>query len=114
LLRYSLQFERGQRARFRYATEPFHGSHPDETREHQVITEAGGPRGYDAGKKDQFAHIDPFLGTYGVHRAVVNFAVTRGWRFAWFAYEPNASTRLVSDDRKFQNKTLPKQGGAEL
>jgi predicted O-methyltransferase YrrM len=39
---------------------------------------------------NDFAHIDPFLGAYGVHRAVVQFAVTRGWSFAWFAYEPSA------------------------
>jgi hypothetical protein len=39
---------------------------------------------------NDFAHIDPFLGAYGVHRAVVHFAVTRRWSFAWFAYEPTA------------------------
>jgi hypothetical protein len=39
---------------------------------------------------NDFAHADPYLGAYGVHRAVVEFAVTRGWRFVWFAYEPNA------------------------
>jgi hypothetical protein len=38
---------------------------------------------------NDFAHADPYLGTYGVHRAVVEFAVTRGWRFVWWAYEPN-------------------------
>lgn len=36
---------------------------------------------------NDFAHIDPFLGVYGVHRAVVEFAVENKWRFAWFAYE---------------------------
>lgn len=39
---------------------------------------------------NDFAHADPYLGAYGVHRAVVEFAVTRGWKFAWWAYEPNA------------------------
>jgi Methyltransferase domain len=39
---------------------------------------------------NDFAHIDPYLGTYGVHRAVVQFAVEQGWRFAWFAYHPSA------------------------
>ena len=39
---------------------------------------------------NDFAHADPYLGAYGVHRAVVEFAVTRGWTFAWWAYEPNA------------------------
>jgi SAM-dependent methyltransferase len=39
---------------------------------------------------NDFAHADPYLGAYGVHRAVVEFAVTRGWPFVWFAYEPNA------------------------
>jgi predicted O-methyltransferase YrrM len=38
---------------------------------------------------NDFAHADPYLGAYGVHRAVVEFAVTRGWKFAWWAYEPN-------------------------
>jgi len=38
---------------------------------------------------NDFAHADPYLGAYGVHRAVVEFAVTRGWRFVWWAYEPN-------------------------
>jgi len=36
---------------------------------------------------NDFSHIDPFLGTYGVHRAVVEFAIARRWTFAWFAYE---------------------------
>lgn len=39
---------------------------------------------------NDFAHIDPFLGAYGVHRAVVDFAVARNWPFAWFAYNPMA------------------------
>jgi hypothetical protein len=38
---------------------------------------------------NDFAHADPYLGAYGVHRAVVEFAVTRGWKFARWAYEPN-------------------------
>lgn len=39
---------------------------------------------------NDFAHIDPFLGTYGVHRAVVDFAVAQRWPFAWLAYQPSA------------------------
>jgi spermidine synthase len=39
---------------------------------------------------NDFAHMDPFLGAYGVHRAVVDFAVARRWPFAWFAYDPMA------------------------
>jgi hypothetical protein len=27
-----------------------------------------------------FTHMDPFLRAYGVHRAVVEFVVLRGWR----------------------------------
>jgi hypothetical protein len=34
--------------------------------------------------------MDPFLGAYGVHRAVVDFAASKGWQFAWFAYDPLA------------------------
>jgi hypothetical protein len=39
---------------------------------------------------NDFAHIDPYLGVYGVHRAVVEFAVDHRWPFAWFAYDPCA------------------------
>jgi predicted O-methyltransferase YrrM len=39
---------------------------------------------------NDFAHMDPFLGAYGVHRAVVDFALDRRWPFAWFAYDPMA------------------------
>jgi predicted O-methyltransferase YrrM len=39
---------------------------------------------------NDFAHMDPELGAYGVHRAVVDFAVARQWPFAWLAYEPSA------------------------
>ena len=39
---------------------------------------------------NDFAHIDPSLGTYGVHRAVVEFATANQWSFAWFAYQKNA------------------------
>lgn len=39
---------------------------------------------------NDFAHVDPFLGSYGVHRAVVGFATANRWPFAWIAYEPNA------------------------
>lgn len=39
---------------------------------------------------NDFAHCDPYLGAYGVHRAVVDFALKQDWPFAWFAYEGNA------------------------
>jgi len=38
---------------------------------------------------NDFAHADPFLGRYGVHRAVMEFATTARWPMAMFAYEPN-------------------------
>jgi SAM-dependent methyltransferase len=44
---------------------------------------------------NDFAHIDPYLGTYGVHRAVVEFAVKERWRFVWLAYEPHALYDVV-------------------
>jgi hypothetical protein len=39
---------------------------------------------------NDFAHMDPYLGAYGVHRAVVEFAIARRWMFAWLAYDGNA------------------------
>lgn len=36
---------------------------------------------------NDFAHIDPFLGRYGVHRAVVDFANETGWPFRFLAYQ---------------------------
>jgi SAM-dependent methyltransferase len=39
---------------------------------------------------NDFAHVDPLLGSYGVHRAVVDFAIERKWTFAFFAYDPQA------------------------
>lgn len=39
---------------------------------------------------NDFAHIDPALGTYGVHRAVVEFATSHRWSFVWLAYQKNA------------------------
>ncbi len=39
---------------------------------------------------NDFAHMGPDLGAYGVHSAVVEFAVQHSWRFVWFAYQPNA------------------------
>ena len=39
---------------------------------------------------NDFAHIDPELGRYGVHRAVVEFAVEGQWPFAYFAYNNKA------------------------
>ena len=39
---------------------------------------------------NDFAHIDAGLGLYGVHRAVVEFAVSNNWPFAWFVYHPAA------------------------
>lgn len=39
---------------------------------------------------NDFAHADPYLGAYGVHRAVVDFANENLWAFSWLAYEPSA------------------------
>ena len=39
---------------------------------------------------NDFAHLDPYLGAYGVHRAVVEFAIAKDWPFAWFAYDGDA------------------------
>jgi hypothetical protein len=39
---------------------------------------------------NDFAHIDPSLGRYGVHRAVVEFAVTNRWPIVLLSYETNA------------------------
>lgn len=38
---------------------------------------------------NDFAHMDPYLGAYGVHRAVSEFAARQRWKFMWFAYEPH-------------------------
>ncbi len=37
---------------------------------------------------NDFAHMDPHLGAYGVHRAVVDFALRHRWTFARWAYHP--------------------------
>lgn len=39
---------------------------------------------------NDFAHIDPYWGTYGVHRAVADFAISQRWKFCWWAYQPSA------------------------
>lgn len=38
---------------------------------------------------NDFAHIDPWMGRYGVHRAATDFARQAGWAMAFFSYEPN-------------------------
>ncbi|GIL02942.1 MAG: hypothetical protein BroJett030_28410 [Alphaproteobacteria bacterium] len=38
---------------------------------------------------NDFAHADPFLGRYGVHRAVMEFVASARWPIVMFAYEPN-------------------------
>lgn len=35
---------------------------------------------------NDFAHVDPAMGRYGVHRAVVEFALERQWPFAFFCF----------------------------
>ncbi|HEV7260210.1 MAG TPA: class I SAM-dependent methyltransferase [Bosea sp. (in: a-proteobacteria)] len=44
------------------------------------------PGGYLA--FNDFAHIDPWLGRYGVQRAAAEFAVTHRWPMAFFCYQP--------------------------
>lgn len=39
---------------------------------------------------NDFAHIDMNIGRYGVHRAVVQFAIDNNWPFVFFAYEKHA------------------------
>lgn len=36
---------------------------------------------------NDYAHIDPNFGQYGVHRAVTEFAIERRWPFAYFAFD---------------------------
>lgn len=38
---------------------------------------------------NDFAHIDPNLGRYGVHRAVVDFCIEQDWPMAFLALEPS-------------------------
>lgn len=38
---------------------------------------------------NDFAHIDPDLGVYGVHTAVMEFVASRRWPVAWLAYGAN-------------------------
>lgn len=40
---------------------------------------------------DDFAYLDLRLGSYGVQRAVIEFAVAQRWEFAWFAFERNGT-----------------------
>jgi SAM-dependent methyltransferase len=39
---------------------------------------------------NDFAHIDPHAGRYGVHRAVIEFATDHGWPLRYFAFDPTA------------------------
>ena len=39
---------------------------------------------------NDYAHADPYLGRYGVHRAVTEFANAAGWPLVMFAHEPSA------------------------
>ena len=39
---------------------------------------------------NDFAHADPFLGAYGVQRAVADFVVANRWPIVWLAYHVNA------------------------
>ena len=39
---------------------------------------------------NDFAHIDPELGRYGVQRAVVDFALEKRWPLRYFAFHPAA------------------------
>lgn len=38
---------------------------------------------------NDFAHIDPWMGRYGVHRAATDFARSAGWPMAFFSYDSN-------------------------
>ncbi|ACL56699.1 class I SAM-dependent methyltransferase [Methylobacterium nodulans] len=39
---------------------------------------------------NDFAHADPFLGVYGVHRAATEFLVRHQWPVRFMSYDPNA------------------------
>lgn len=39
---------------------------------------------------NDFAHIDPHLGAYGVHRAVCEFATEHRWPFKWWSFDAHA------------------------
>lgn len=66
------------------------GNHSYEgvTADTQVAARKVKPGGYLV--FNDFAHADPDLGRYGVHRAVTEFANASGWPFVMFAYEPSA------------------------
>jgi len=55
---------------------------------------------------NDFAHIDPELGRYGVHRAVVDFARERHWPLRLFAFETYALYD-VALQKPSENATLP-------
>jgi hypothetical protein len=38
---------------------------------------------------NDFAHIDPMLGRYGVHRAVAQFLLETRWMIHAMSYEPH-------------------------
>lgn len=38
---------------------------------------------------NDFAHIDPWLGRYGVHRAATDFALAQRWPMAFFCFQHN-------------------------
>lgn len=38
---------------------------------------------------NDFAHVDPWLGRYGVHRAATEFSRSAAWPMAFFAYHPD-------------------------
>ncbi|MBL8552418.1 MAG: class I SAM-dependent methyltransferase [Hyphomonadaceae bacterium] len=63
-------------------------SYPGVRRDIEAAAAKVAPGGYLV--FNDFAHIDPGLGLYGVHRAVVEFALARSWPFAWFVYHPTA------------------------
>ena len=39
---------------------------------------------------NDFAHMDPYLGAYGVHRAVSEFAGREAWPLRWLSLDPSA------------------------
>jgi SAM-dependent methyltransferase len=53
---------------------------------------------------NDFAHIDPFVGRYGVHRAVIEFAIAHRWPMAYFALN-----RAALYDVAFSKTPLPSQ-----
>jgi SAM-dependent methyltransferase len=55
---------------------------------------------------NDFAHIDPFVGRYGVHRAVIEFAIAHRWPMAFFAFNPAALYDVALQKPSLQDRDM--------